>query len=106
MNRKEADRTIVREGYPSEEGMHILWSDEAGWPVISIVWVSVRDGKPTFWKGSGGTDRTFEVPRLFGMWYDSYLGHSRVTPEALRYYEEQLMRTSVAVNEMLRGEGA
>ncbi len=83
----QVDRSIVREGYPNGLGLHLLWSVQAGWPVIDIVRVTLLDGRTYFWKGTESTERTYELKAMYGMWRDGYLGHSKMVPEALTYYE-------------------
>lgn len=81
------DRTLVTEGYPTEPGFHLLWSEHSGWPVVDLVLVEVIGDLVTWWKGNGGTDRPQELPQLFQFIYDQYLGSSRVSAEAFAHYK-------------------
>jgi hypothetical protein len=96
------DRTLVTEGYPTEPGLHLLWSDHNGWPVIAIVRVQVGDNRAvTWWQGVGGTDRWQGLPKMFRFAYDKYLGGSRCSPAAFAHYEALWARTSDEVKAML-----
>ena len=96
------DRTIVTEGYPTEVGLHLLWTDAYGWPAIHILQVRVTNGRTVWWKpGFGGTDRPAEIPGMFRFVYDRLLGSSRITPEALAHFEALQHRTSLEVQKML-----
>lgn len=95
------DRSYVFEGYPSEPGLYLLWSDSVGWPVIDIIRVEVRDGRPVFYKGTDGTDRNYEIRQMCGIAWDRYLGHSPASQEALGYYEERWQEASLEVKALL-----
>ena len=99
--RESIDRSIVAEGFPTEPGMHLFWSDQCGWPVIDLVRVDVDARLVTYWKGTGGTDRPSEVLSMLRVPYDSFIGHSRVSAEALAYHESRWQRTSEAIHAML-----
>jgi hypothetical protein len=88
------DRSLVAEDYPTAEGLHFLWSDQQGWPVLDVVRVDVTDGIITWWRGTGGTNRRSEIPGLFGFEWDKYLGSSRISPEAVAHYEMVWRRTA------------
>ncbi len=95
------DRELVTEGYPTKEGLHFLWSNHSGWPVIDVVRVQVTDTKVTWWRGVDGTDRRTEVASMFRFGWTKYLGSSRITPEVLAHYETLWIRTSEEVKTML-----
>lgn len=95
------DRSLVTVGLPIMEGLHFLWSDHQGWPVLDVVHVQVKDGVVTWWRGIGGTNRPVEVPGMFGFSPNQYLGSSRITPEVVAHYDELWGRTAAAVNAML-----
>jgi hypothetical protein len=97
------DRSLVAEDYPTAEGLHFLWSDHQGWPVLDVVRVDVTDGIITWWRGTGGTNRRVEIPGLFGFEWDKYLGSSRISPEAVAHYETLWQRTAAAVRALLDG---
>jgi len=98
------DRALVTEGYPTEHGLHLLWSDHNGWPVIDIVRVQVDDNRVvTWWRGVGGTGRRQELPRVFGFAYDKYLGSSPVSLAAFAHYNALWARVSAEVKAMLAG---
>jgi hypothetical protein len=97
------DRSLVAEDYPTAEGLHFLWSDQQGWPVLDVVRVDVTDGIITWWRGTGGTNRRAEIPGLFGFEWDKYLGSSRISPEAVAHYEMMWRRTAAAVRALLDG---
>lgn len=98
----ELDKTIVKEGYPIEPGLHLLWSDHSGWPVIDIVRVQVNGSNVTWWRGVGGTDRHHDIPRMFQFPYNGYLGNSRISPEAVAHYE--IVYAAAQVKAFLGGE--
>lgn len=91
------DRSLVAEGYPTEEGLHFLWSDHQGWPVLDVVRVQVTDGIVTWWRGTGGTDRWTEVSKMFQFDGDRYLGSSRITPEIVAHYGALWKRASATI---------
>ncbi len=92
------DRSLVTPGYPVEDGLHFLWSDHQGWPVLDVVRVQIADGIITWWRGTGGTNRPSEITGLFGFAWDQYLGSSRITPEAVAHYDVLWKKVSAAVN--------
>ncbi len=91
----------ITPGYPSEPGMYFLWHEQAGWPVIDVLRVEHREGVITYWKGTGGTDRVFDLPRMYGFEYTSLRGHSLISEEALAYFEERHKETSRAVADLI-----
>ena len=91
----------ITPGYPSEPGMYFLWHEQAGWPVIDVLRVEHREGVITYWKGASGTDRIFDIPRMYGFEYTSLRGHSLISAEALAFYEQKYQETSRAVGELL-----
>ena len=95
------DRSLVTEGYPTEDGLHFLWSDHQGWSVVDVVHVQVMDGLVTWWRGTGGTNRQVEIPSLFQFDGSRYLGSSRIVPEAVTHYMALWRRTSEKVRAML-----
>lgn len=101
----DLDRTLVTEGYPNEPGIHLLWSDQNGWPVLDLVQVQVTDSRIVWWKGTGGTDREYDISKMFGFSFDQYLGSSRATPEAFSHYEVLWKIASEKVRAMLADSG-
>lgn len=95
------DRSLVTARYPTEDGLHFLWSDRNGWPVLDVVHVQVTDGIVTWWRGIGGTNRPVEISGMFGFDPNQYLGSSRITPEAVAHYDELWKRAAAAVNAVL-----
>lgn len=96
------DRTIISEGYPTEAGLHLLWTEHGGWPAIHIVQVQVAAGRTVWWKpGYGGTDQRQDIPSMFKFAPDKHLGSSRITPEALAHFEALHYRTLLGVRKML-----
>lgn len=59
MSNIRVDRSLVTEGYPTEDGLHFLWSDHQGWPVLDVVHVQVTDGIVTWWRGQVGRAKPF-----------------------------------------------
>ncbi len=96
------DSSLVTDGYPVDPGLHLLWSDQGGWPVIDLVRVQVDGNQEvTWWRGISGTDRWQELPQMFGFTYDKYLGSSRISPEAFAHFEILWLRVSFEVQKML-----
>lgn len=82
------DRRLLKPGLPQEPGTFFIWGNSAGYPMLAVITTDVRDGRPVYWYGSGGTDRKAEILEMIRIPYYWLIGHSEFSSRSIEHFND------------------